>query len=139
MYRDAGLSLERPSPAPYGDAAQITIFCHMRALRGVALSEDLDLSSRRCAQRESRLLNVLARFLGARTLDHQSEQLPLLFRAIQAAQCREHALPLLALAGLRAIADEHRECGQAVAHVTEALRQLVVELECDDGRGGLFL
>src|SRR6185295_2386216 len=127
------------SPVPYGDELQATMFCHIGTLRRVALSEDLDLASRRRTQRERRLLDVLARLFGAGAFDHHLEQLALFFRAIQTAQRREHSLPLLALARLLAVADEHRERREAVAHVAEPLRQLVVELEGDDGCGGLLL
>src|SRR5688572_7164670 len=91
-------ALTAVSPAPYGDALHSTIFCHIGTLHRVAVSEDLDLAGRRCAQRQRRLLDVLARLLGARTVDHQLEDLPLLFRAIQASQRREESAPLLALA-----------------------------------------
>lgn len=39
MYRDAGLSLKTASPAPYGDATQTAIFCHIGALRRVAIQK----------------------------------------------------------------------------------------------------
>src|ERR1043165_8352808 len=93
------------SPVPYGDVLQITTFCHIGTLRRVAVSEDLDLASRRRTQRLCGLLDELARLFGARAFDHQLEELALFFRAIQTPQSCEHAFPLLALAGLLAVAD----------------------------------
>jgi hypothetical protein len=116
----------------------LAVACGLSPVARRTSLEQLDIAGARAAALLAVLLRLCTRVFRRGAVYHELEDLSFFFGSIQASQGAEQSFPLLSLRGLRAIAHEHRERGEAVPNVSEPLRQFVIELKGNDRRGNLF-